>query len=491
MISKQLLSKDYIARLTIYSDPQFIPLAQSFVLNHARMFQFPEEELKKIELITEEAVLNTIENSFEDGELGTFDLKISYLPGQFILSIEDKGIPIDATRLESQESSALGLILLKNLTDEFHFINLGREGKRIEIIKSLPEKSIQEILGKEAADAAANEEVAGDSPQMRIVNLEDAPQLSRLAYRVYGYTYSSVFYYPEKLKELIDNQLIVSAVSINEKQEIVGNLSLFFEYKGAPVADSGAAMVDPRYRGHSLFKQSKIFLKDYAIRTGMYGIYSEAVTIHSFTQQGNISLGAKETGIMLAYVGQAITFKKIGSEMLSQRQAVVLYYLKTNEEPHRKVFLNRKFHPILSKIYQNAGLNREVICIGEEEIYPAPAEKSSLELTIKSDFNIAVIRMKELGEDAIPLILANLKELCLRKIDTIYVELSVHHPYSAGVSRELNRAGFLLSGIVPELDHGDILKLQYLNNVFVDPEKIVIAAPLAKEFLQEIITDYR
>lgn len=491
MIDKQLLSKEFIARLTIYSDPQFIPLAQSFVLNHARMFQFPEEELKKIELITEEAVLNTIENSFDEGEIGTFDLKISYKPGLFILSIEDKGIPVDAARLESQESSALGLILLKNLTDEFHFINLGRDGKRIEIIKSLPEKSIQDILGKESAEITASDEAASDSPQMRIVNPEDAPQLSRLAYRVYGYTYSSVFYYPEKIKELIENQLIVSAVSINEKQEIVGNLSLFFEYKGAPVADSGAAMVDPRYRGHSLFKQSKIFLKDYAIRTGMYGIYSEAVTIHSFTQQGNISLGAKETGIMLAYAGQALTFKKIGNEMLSQRQAVVLYYLKTNEEPHRQVYLNRKFYPILNRIYQNAGLNRDVICVDDSEIHSAPFEKSRIELTIKSDLNIAVIRAKELGEDATALILANLKELCLKKIDTIYVELSVHHQHSAKVSNELNKAGFMLSGIVPELDHGDIMKLQYLNNVFVDPEKIVIAAPLAKEFLEEIFKDYR
>ena len=69
----------------------------------------------------------------------------------------------------------------------------------------------------------------------------------------------------------------------------------------------------------------------------MFGIYSESVTIHSYTQQGNISLGAKETGIMLAYASQAMTFKKIGGEKTEQRQAVVLFYLKINQEPHRKV----------------------------------------------------------------------------------------------------------------------------------------------------------
>lgn len=493
MIPKKLLSEDYLAKLSLFNDPLYIRPAQEMVRSFASMFSFADEELKKLELVTEEALLNVIENSFDPGEIGMIELKILQRAGNFIISIEDKGIPSDAELLEKREEAALGLLLMRNLMDEFNLLNLGRDGKRIELIKALPEKSIGDLLSPSEYDEVQKAEPAQESdvPQMRIVQLEDAPLLSRLAYRVYGYTYSSVFYYPEKIRELIENGLLVSAVSINKTGDIVGNLSLFYEHKGAPVADSGAAMVDPRYRGHSLFKESKKFLKNYAIKTGMYGIYSEAVTIHSFTQQGNISLGAKETGIMLAYVGQAITFKKIGSEVLSQRQAVVLYYLKTNEEPSRDVYLCEKFFPILDKVYKHLELNRKVISVGNAQTTQASREKSVISTTIKPDFNIAVITLKEIGNDAVSIIIRQLKELCLKKIDTIYAEIPVHEPYAAFIARELNEAGFLMSGIVPELHDGDILKMQYLNNVFVDPEKIVIAAPLAKELLQEIMKDYQ
>jgi anti-sigma regulatory factor (Ser/Thr protein kinase) len=494
MISKNILSKDFIARMTVFSDSLYIRAAQEFVLYYAKLFRFSELDLHKIELITEEAVVNVIENSFEKDEYGSFDIKVSYKPGAFIITIEDQGIPSSAELLEKKETSALGLLLMRNLTDEFNLINLGRGGKKTELIKYLPETSIEELLTREEKEQnlAAETAVSSDVPTMRLVRPDDAPMLSRLAYRVYGYTYSSAFYYPEKIKELIETGLLTSVVSVNKEQEIVGNLSLFFEHKGAPVADSGAAMVDPRYRGHSLFKISKRFLSDYATENNMYGIYSEAVTIHSFTQQGNISLGAKETGIMLAFAGENLTFKKINNDKKSeQRQAVVLYYLKTNQEPQRTVHLSEKFCPILSKVYTNLALDREIIMIKDDENPEANHATSIINTAVKPDLNIAVISILQMGNDAVGMITRQLRELCLKKIETIYVEIPMDIPFAAVVSRELNKSGFMLSGIVPELRNGDILKMQYLNNVYVDPAKIVIASPLATALLTEIMKDYQ
>lgn len=492
MIPKELLTKEYIAKLTVYADKSFIRGIQEFVLFFAREFKFDKKELSKLELITEEAVLSTIENSFEPGELGSFDVKISYRPGAFVISIEDKGIPSDLEYMQKNENTALEILLMKNLADEFNIINLGREGKRLELVKYITETSIADMpLRGENKYSTENEpEAASDTPVMRMVQPEDAVNLSRLAYRVYGYTYSSVFYYPEKIRELIEDGLLMSVVSINKDHQIVGNLSLFFEHKGAPVADSGAAMIDPRYRGHSLFKESKKFLKEYAKNHEMYGIYSESVTIHSYTQQGNISLGAKETGIMLAYASQSLTFKKIGGEKTEQRQAVVLFYLKINQEPHRKVYLNEKFFPLLHSIYQRLGLDREVIVIPDNELPEVPQYLSLVSTTIKPDLNIAVISVLKQGTDAITLIKHQLRELCFKKIETIYLEIPVDSPCSALLVREMNKAGFLLSGIIPELRDGDVIKMQYLNNVTVDPEKIVLASGIAKELLGVIMSDY-
>ena len=493
MIPSKILQGEYIARLTIFADKLYIRQAQEFVLFYARMFRFSEKELTRLELATEEAVLATIENAFEEGDHGSFDVKVSYKPGSFIISVEDKGLPADAERLASQENTALGLLLMRNLADELNIINLGRDGKRVELVKYLPETSITELLttDEQAASATTDLPPATDTPIMRLIRPEDAPMLSRLAYRVYGYTYASVFYYPEKIRELIENGLINAVVSVNAAGEIIGNLCLFFEHKGAKVADSGAAMIDPRYRGHSLFKESKKFLQRYATETGMYGIYSEAVTIHSFTQQGNLSLGARETGIMLAYASENLTFKKINDGKKSeQRQAVALFYLKTNQEPHRKVFLNEKFYPLLKMLYEHNQLDREVNMIPDSLTVEPPFKQAMINTVVKPDLNIAVIAIHRHGQDAVPLIMQQLKELCIKKIETIYLEIPVDHPYAALVARQLNKQGFMLSGIIPELRDGDILKMQYLNNVYVDPAKIVIASPLTRQLLEVIMQDY-
>jgi serine/threonine-protein kinase RsbW len=305
---------------------------------------------------------------------------------------------------------------------------------------------------------------------------------------VYGYTYFGFFYQPEKIRELIAAGLLVSAVSVNSRNEVVGNLSLFFETAGGRVADSGAAMVDPRYRGHNLFKRMKMFLKEYAAENGMYGLYSEAVTIHTFTQQGNISLGAKETGIMLAYIKEKWTFKKINNDQLAgQRQATVLYYLRTGQEPQRTVYISERFFPILKKVYDNLGLLREVVKTNALTANYDPEVNSMISSTFKPDLNVAVISVSSIGADAFDQVRQQLREFCLNKVETIYLEMPVDTPVSAVLSEKLSGLGFMLSGIVPEFRNGDYIKMQYLNNVRVDPAKINIAADLAKELLAEIM----
>jgi len=490
MINKKILQSEFIARLTILSDETFIPQAQEFVLFYARMFNFDKPVLKKIELVTEEAILNTIQNTFTGEELGTIDVKIIYQTSRFVISIEDKGIPVDFSKLETQDQSALGIKLMKNLADEFRFINLGKEGKRLELGYVLPLDKSKEIQIGEEQQMPPDVMLATDHPVIRMLKPSDAEMISRLAYRVYGYSYVSLFYYPDKLREFVENKLIVSAVAVNQNEEIVGNLSLFFETPGAKVADSGAAMVDPRYRGHNLFKEMKLFLKDYARDTQMFGVYSEAVTIHTFTQQGNISLGAKETGIMLAYVLEKLRFKKISSEVLDQRQATVLYYLKTSQEPFRKVYISEKFYAVLKRVYNNLGLEREVIMVEKHNETALPVDISQVHTQVKPDFNVAVISLIVIGHDALDIIKQQLREFCLNKVESIYVEIPVDSPASALLSEQLSSTGFMLSGIIPEFRNGDYLKMQFLNNVRVDPSKINIASELGRELLAEIMKEY-
>lgn len=492
MLNRRFLEKECLAKISILSDKEFIGQAQSFVLSYAKYFNFSKKELLQIELIVEEALLSTISNAFSGDLLDTIDILIRYRPGKFIIAIEDKGLPVDIKMLESADNSYMSIMLLKNIADEFMFSNLGRSGKRLELIKYISDVSILEELAKaessETVEAVSPEE---DAPIIRLLSPDEVTLLSRLAFKSYGYTYISIFYYPDKIKELLEAGLLVSAVSVNKSGEIVGTLSLVFDKAGDKVADSGAAMVDPRYRGHNLFKNMKIHLRDYAIQTGMYGLYSEAVTIHSFTQMGNNSLGARETGIMLAFIAESITFKKISKEQDAQRQSVVLYYLKTNQEPHRRVYMNSKFADIIRKIYANVELDREIIEVGADNMLAPSTESTIYTAIVKSDLNIAYIRIETIGADAFGIIAAQLRQFCLKKIETIYLEFPMSEPYTAELMDRANEIGFMFSGIVPEFNNGDVMKMQYLNNVIIDPSQINLSGELSKEILTIIMQDYK
>lgn len=49
--------------------------------------------------------------------------------------------------------------------------------------------------------------------------------------------------------------------------------------------------------------------------------------------------------------------------------------------------------------------------------------------------------------------------------------------------------GFLFGAVIPELRQGDVLRLQYLNNVDVDPRAITLYRDEAKRMLETILAD--
>lgn len=77
--------------------------------------------------------------------------------------------------------------------------------------------------------------------------------------------------------------------------------------------------------------------------------------------------------------------------------------------------------------------------------------------------------------------------LCEKKMEAIYLNL----PMARREAAELAEHGFLFSSVIPELDNGDVLKLQYLNNVQIDPAKIAVVSETARDLLDFIVQQYR
>jgi serine/threonine-protein kinase RsbW len=480
-----------VASTTVRSSKLSLRPVQAWVVEFARCLGMPDEDLSRIELAVEEAFMSVVESAFEDDENGEIAVVLEQRPGEFVVAVEDRGLPLDLKQLEENEGLALNFLLLRKLLDGFVFINKGKDGKRLELIKTTPAESVAGALHEQEAASGGPAEVTPElsaPPAFRLLAPGETLALAQLAYRTYGYTYVSDFYYPERVTERIELGLMETCVAVADGR-IIGCLSLFYEEADAKVAECGAAMVDPRYRGLSLFKEMKRFLFDHGRRKGLYGIYSEAVTIHPYTQQGNITLGAHETGILLSYVSENVAFRKIGSELMGQRQALVLFYYRLNPEPERTVYVPCVYRELVERIYDENALVRDVREVAETD--RLPQGDTRLDIRIRQDsFNDATIELHEIGRDAFEMIVHHTRELCEKKVEAVYLNVSMGSPADAVLAGKLATRGFLFAGVIPELNDGDVLKLQYLNNVMFDPARVTVVSDAAKELLAFISRQY-
>jgi len=112
---------------------------------------------------------------------------------------------------------------------------------------------------------------------------------------------------------------------------------------------------------------------------------------------------------------------------------------------------------------------------------------SQVDVRVQTDASRAFMLVKQYGADLEELVKFRLRELCLRRIDCIYIDLPLSHPATQKFCASLEMLGFFFAGVIPEMSDGDVLRLQYLNNVDVDLENTQIASDFGKEMLDYVI----
>ena len=484
---EELSYETQLAQLSLIADKKYLPLAMDFIRDIAVVVGLQEADANKLELIVEEASLNVVEHAFDEDEKGVFEIIILRKPGQLVISIRDKGLPFDFHKVKPGENSGLGMVLMKALADEIHFVNLGREGKEVVFVKNLPYKNITELEEFQEAKETPHVENKDVELTYRLMTEKDAVPMARCMYRSYGYSYGNDFvYYPEKIIELIKSKLLHSCVVISPEGDLVGHLAMMLDSPDAKVGETGMAVVDPRYRGHGIFKKTKLFLIDYARKRNMAGIYSEAVAVHPYTQKGNISLGAHETGFLIGFTPSTMFFKKIEKQQRTKRQTTVLFYLKLKDEKQEKVYPPFHHKAMIKKIYEMSALNRKIEK-AEHNIVDID-DKSQVDVKVQTEPGRAFMRVSQFGRDVVELIGFRLHELCLQKIDCIYIDLPLSHPMTQQICAPVEMIGFFFAGIIPEMFDGDVLRLQYLNNVDIDFEKVTVVSDFGKELFDYVVT---
>jgi anti-sigma regulatory factor (Ser/Thr protein kinase) len=473
-----------VARVTVSADAGFVSPVVGFVRETTRLLGLKDEDAEHLDRIVEVVCQNIIEHGFETGEDGRYDVLVIRRPGQVVVAVEDRGLPFDYERFESGDP-VLGEMLRHSFADEVRFVNLGRGGNRVELVKELSRGGVREGLsGEEHRETTEAPVASGDVPlEIRTMRPEETPALARAVYRSYGYSYDwDDIYYPDRIRGLQESGLMRSCVAVSPEDEFVGHLAVMVEHPDSTVGEAGQAVVDPRFRGHHLFPKMKTFMAEQCKKSGMYGLYSEATAVHPYSQRGNLHLGARETGFLLGYIPPSVAYKDIGEDRAGRRGSVALFHMRINEEPEREIHPPARFRDVVQRVVEHNGLRRTVV-----EVSGSPQSASSrVDLRVRRDHNLAFVRVLEPGEDLLELVRARLRELCLHRLDVIYVDLPLSHPATRACGGRLEELGFFFGGILPELLNGDVLRLQYLNNVEIERGDVSTASDFGEELLSLI-----
>src|SRR5215218_6813237 len=469
-----------IARVTVSADTGFLPPVIEFVERMTHRLGLVDDG--QIEAAVDLVCMNVIEHAFGPDEEGSVDVYVLRGPGRVVVAVQDQALPFDYSRLQEGEDGTV-LEALHESFDEVRFVNLGRRGNRVELRKHLPYADVREHLPEDehrrTVEAAA---VSEDVPlEIRTMRPEESFELSRCVYRSYGYSYDwDSIYYPDRIRDLQEKGLMRSCVAVTPGGEFVGHLAVSLEHSDSPVGEAGQAVVGPRFRGHHLFPRMKTFMAERSGDLGMYGLYSEATAVHPYSQRGNLQLGAKETGFLLGYIPASVSYKQIGEEREGRRGSVALFYMRVQDEPEREIFPPVYYLEEVTRVVEHNGLRR---VIGEVS-GPAP-QHSLLSVEVRQDHNLAFVRVEEPGSDLPDLVHGHLRDLSLHRVDCVYVDLPLTHRATPGAASGLGDLGLFFGGIIPEAHAGggDVLRLQYLNNVEIRAGDISTASDFGEELL--------
>lgn len=476
-----------IVKLTVATDKKLFPGTAKYITDVVATLDLQERDLLRLESAVFEACTNVIDHAFEPDEKGAFNIEVSLRPGCLVVAVEDRGMPMDVE--SSQQSEGMGLTAMHAFADTVRFVNLGTKGKRVEMVKDLPVKDVQDYLTPEEKRGVFKGDVApeGMPSIFRKLRPDEVIEVSRCIYRCYGYTYVDVFYYPEKIRQMLDSGRLLSVVAEDSRGHIVGHVALSLPYPGAKVADMGQGVVSPNYRGKGLLNRLVDTAIEMAREDGLYGFFGEAVTVHPFSQKSLLRLGAGQLGLMLGFIPEGVGNIGIAKDKQPKRQSCLLMYYRLNPEPNRTVYLPRRHAGILRKIYDRLELDRTFV---EEADYRPVQEglddKAKLDITLQHQLNHANLFVTQFGRDIVDHVRFMLKEACLHNNVCVYLDLPLGNPATALFCDQLESLGFFFSGLVPELRDGDVLRLQYLNNLEIEYDKIVLADDFGSELLDYI-----
>lgn len=488
---------DLFSKLTVPAQAGYLKAASAFINATAEDAGFEKNEINSIDLAFEEVFMLIISRAFDGGSDETVDIEIRSQAAGISVSIREKGLPFDISTVREYSPASPGaesagddlmVFLARKSVDEFVFSNLGRDGREFRLTKNLSKRRIENILpAEDLRPFAAPEKTApkdAGAITIRPLKNDEAIEISRCAYRAYGFTYADFIYYPEKIAEMNAQGLMRSIVAVASDGDIMGHVSLRYPCRRARVAEIGTAFVKPEYRGAKVFNRIVDFLIGEARKDGV-SIYAESVTSHVYSQKEAARNGLSDCALMLAYLPADTSFKGI-AEKTAQKESCVVSFLNLAERRRIMIYPPERHAKFTADILTNLGIPHDVRR-PEDSPDPRIYDCSVIESRKVETFNVAEIAVRKYGVSAEKEVRERLRLHLLQKADAVYLYLDLSEPATCYFAEEFEKMGFFFAGVFPDCPYGfDALMMQRLNNVGIDFGNIMINSEAGRAILDYV-----
>lgn len=452
------------------------------IINGLDTYKSQEFILALDEIITD-VIIHALKN--ED-----INFEISFLNHESFLEIiiNEFGEPFNIQKYSYDKSKAInennftgaGLKLVKELSDDFIFINHGRLGKEFRIIKNIDQKHVKDLKHNKKEDDIE------DNLYFKEVNQEDSEDIAKLIYRTYSYTYpKDDLYYPERISKFISKGKKFGVIARNSNHISCGYFAVI-KLPDSNTGEVGEAVVSPNYRGKGIMTIMMTMLINLSKEKGMNALFGEATTVHIISQKVNYKFDFKSTAICYSIYPKT---ESKGFKLKQERISVVFEFLILKEIVELELYIPKEYKSIIKSIYNNLGIKIKDKKIINNKNYN---NKTDIKIEINYKYNFAVIIIYDFGADFLERIENKINSLKNKNsIESIFIDIPLDNQLSKIHTESIRKNGFVFSGILPLFyKNKNYLRLQWYRRE-INFKGVILFSKMSKKIKNFINKDLK
>jgi len=321
---------------------------------------------------------------------------------------------------------------------------------------------------------------------MRLAELEDLPEICRLAWRCYGYTQEDFLYDLDLLTEKFLSGEFKPFVAFEpENGKMIAHAGLKYHDVETKVPELGLAFIDPSYKCPGLSGEMLRAILNISKENGDLGVFDCSVTTHIMSQKAmQDSVGSMPCSLLMGIAAQGMQVKDVPT--MKQEKGSVMNHYYAFDRTEKTIYPPLRHKEIISEIYEWLNLPRNYDCT---DIKIPTGESSVSIFSLPDELNVSFIIVHTIGKDTAKNVVDGLFQCKRERKDAIYLFIPLGVETSPYLVEQCEKAGFSFAGIMPHIHSGDDRILLQCINIPLDVKRIRVYGNKSTKLFSYIISE--